>query len=305
MWRIGLVCRLAALLLALGGASAACAQQLSPRAYWPAPTGTNIFFLAASYQTGDIVTNPALPIANVDSRIYSGIVGFQRTTRLFGRTSNVRLEIPAADGTTNGLVEGAPGRRDVSGLGDLSATLSVNLIGAPAMNVQQFQAFRESPGPILAAGLKIVAPTGQYDEDRLINIGTNRWAARLRLGWIQPLAPKWLLEVSAGTWFFEDNDEFLGQTLAQDPLSAIDASLVRRFRPGFWASLDGTYYFGGRTTVENVGQADFQRNARIGLSVAYPILRRHVLKFSYSTGIETNIGGDYDAVALNYIVRLD
>lgn len=292
-------------LLALAFSPAAPAQELAPRSFWPAPTGTNLFFFATGYQSGDIVTNPALPIRDVDSRIVTGVAGLQRTTDLFGRTSNFRIEIPAADGTTSGFVEGQPGRRDVSGLGDISATLSVNLLGAPAMNVEQFQAFRERPRPILAAGLKILAPTGQYDEDRLINISTNRWAARLRLGYIQPLAPRWLLELSAGTWFFQDNDEFLGRRLSQRPLSAVDASLVHRFAPGFWASIDSTYYFGGRTSVEGEGQADFQRNARIGFSLAWPFHRRQVLKFSASTGVDTNVGSDFDAISLNYIVRLD
>lgn len=297
--------RLGALFLALALPAVAPAQELKPRAYWPAPTGTNLFFLGIGYQSGDIVTNPALPIRDVDSRIVNGAVGFQRTTNLFGRTSNFRVEIPMADGTTSGQVEGLSGRRDVSGLGDIAATLSVNLLGAPAMNVEEFQAFRERPEPILAAGLKILAPTGEYEEDRLINISTNRWAARLRLGYIQPLARRWLLEVSAGTWFFQDNDEFLGRTLSQRPLSAVDASLVHRFAPGFWASLDSTYFFGGRTSVAGEGQADFQRNARLGLSVSWPFHRRQILKFSVSTGVDTNVGGDFDAIALNYIVRVD
>ena len=278
------------------------AQELAPRDYWPAPEGTELFLFAYGLQTGDIITNPALPIVNVDSNINRFIVGAQRTFNLAGRTANFRVELPWAEGTTRAEADGRTGRRRVEGLGDASATLSVNLLGAPTMDVAAFQAFRAAPEPILAASLKIVAPTGFYDERRVINIGANRWAARLRLGYIRPLKPRWLLELSVGTWFFEDNDEFLGATLSQDPITAFDVSLVHRFGPGFWASIDGTYYVGGRTAVAGIGRADLQRNGRLGVSVAYPFHRRLILKGSYSTGVVTRSGTDFRALSLNLVL---
>ncbi len=290
--------------LGLSATDAVVAQELSPRAYWPAPVGTQLFFAGYGYQSGDIVTNAALPIDDVDSQIHRIGLGYQKTLSLWGRTSNLRIEVPWADGTTKAAVEGEPGRRDVSGLGDVSMTLSVNLLGAPAMDPKAFQAFRAAPESIVAASLKILAPTGQYDEDRLVNIGTNRWAARARVGYIQPFPNRWMLELSVGTWFFQDNDDFLGETLQQDPLTAVDASLVHRFAPGFWASLDGTYYFGGRPEVEDVGRADFQRNSRMGLSIAYPFAPGHAIKGSYSVGVSTNSGGDFNIFSLNYVYRL-
>ena len=72
-----------------------------------------------------------LPIDDVDSQIHRIGLGYQKTLSLWGRTSNLRIEVPWADGTTKAAVEGEPGRRDVSGLGDVSMTLSVNLLGAP------------------------------------------------------------------------------------------------------------------------------------------------------------------------------
>ena len=285
-------------------AGATAAQELTPRDYWPAPVGTQLFFAGFGYQTGDIVTNPALPIVDVDSRITRVGLGYQKTVSLWGRTSNLRIEAPWVDGTTKGDVEGEPGRRDVSGLGDVAMTLSVNVLGAQAMDPEAFMAFRADPGPIIAASLKVLAPTGDYDENRLVNIGTNRWAARARVGYIQPFAKRWMLELSVGAWFFQDNDEFLVETLQQDPLTAVDASLVRRFAPVFWASLDGTYYFGGRTEIEKIGRADFQRNSRVGVSVAYPFGPGHALKCSYSVGVSTNAGGEFDIFSVNYVYRM-
>lgn len=277
------------------------AQDLTPRAYWPAPKGTKVLVLGYAHQTGDVVTDPSLPITGVDSRIDTGVIAYQQTISLFGRTSNVQFELPYVDGTTTGEVQNVAGRRDVSGLGDIRATMSINFIGAPSMTRADFQELRKSPRPILGASITVVVPTGEYEADKLINIGTNRWAIRAKLGYMQPLNPKWLMELAIGTWFFEDNDEFLGETREQEPIGAIDFSLIRRFRPGFWASLDLNYYVGGRTIISSNKSADFQRNSRAGVTLVYPIKRRHAIKVSFSNGVVTESGGDFQTIALSYV----
>lgn len=294
----------AALLCGASASVDALAQDLTPRTYWPAPEGTKLFIFGYAYQSGDIVTDPSIPITGVDSNIDSGVLAYQQTIDFFGRTGNLQLEVPYVDGTTTGMVGNEPGRRDVSGFGDISATLTVNLIGAPTMSPADFQALRDSPRPILGASIKILAPTGEYEPDKLINIGTNRWAVRFRLGYIQPLTPKWLLEMSAGAWLFEDNDDFLGMTREQDPIGALNIHLVRRFSPGFWASVDLNYYLGGHTTVGGERKADLQRNSRIGLSFAYPFKRKHAIKLGISEGVVTESGGDFRTINLNYVYRI-
>jgi hypothetical protein len=287
-------------------AASASAQDLTPRAYWPTPQGTKIFVLGYAHQEGDVVMDPSLPITGVDSKINSLVVAYQQTVSLFGRTSTFQFEVPFAEGTTVGMLVNGPGRRNVTGIGDVTALLSINLIGAPSMNRESFQKFRQNPRSVLGASLKIVAPTGQYDADKLINIGTNRWAVRARLGYSQPLnSKKWVLELAVGTWFFKDNDEFLGQTRKQDPITAIDFSVIRRFRAGFWGSLDLNYYLGGRSTFGGNKGADFQRNSRFGFTLAYPIKGRHALKASFSNGIATKSGGDYKAIGISYIYLIN
>ena len=57
--------------------------------------------------------------------------------------------------------------------------LSVLLAGAPAMTPQQFA---KSPRrPIVGTSLTLAIPTGQYYQDRLVNLGTNRWALTAQL----------------------------------------------------------------------------------------------------------------------------
>lgn len=291
----------ALLLAAVSACVDAMAQDLAPRTYWPAPKDTRLLIAGYSHQTGDIVTDPSIPITGVDSSIHSAALAYQQTVDLFGRTGNVRFQVPFVDGTTTGAVGDVSGRAEVRSVGDIEATLTINLLGAPSMSPVGFQELRQNPRPILGASIRISAPTGKYYGDRLINVGTNRWAARAQLGYIHPFSRKWLLETALGVWFFGDNDDFLGKTRRQEPIAALNFHLVRRFRAGFWASLDLNYYAGGRSTVDGVRKPDLQRNSRAGLNVAYPFKRRHALKFGLSEGLVTESGGDYRTITLNYV----
>lgn len=278
---------------------------MSPRAYWPAPTGTKLVLAGYSYSSGDIVTDVSAPITGVDSSINSAVVGYQQTLDLFGRTANIKFELPYVVGTTTGSYMGESARADVSGMGDIALTLSINLLGAPAMDREGFRELLRDPGPILGASIRVVAPTGEYDGDKLINIGTNRWAARLQLGYIQPLARQWALEISGGAWFFEANDDFLAYTREQDPIAAIEFHLIRVTRVGIWASLDGNYYFGGRSYLDDERRADFQRNSRMGITLAWPFKQRHLIKAGFSRGVATESGGDYTIASLSYAAAIN
>jgi hypothetical protein len=280
------------------------AQELSPRAYWPAPKGTIVGFVGYSHSSGDVVTDPSLPVVGVDSRLNTAQVGYLHTRSVFGRTSNIIVELPYTWGTTVGTLEGEPARRDLSGVGDLALTLSVNLLGAPSMTRAEFQQLRRNPHPIVGASVRVLAPTGSYSPDKLINVGAHRWAVKAEVGSIFPIRPPWHLELEVGAWLFGDNVEFLGATREQRPVLSLETHLVRRFRPGFWASLDFNFYTGGRSIVDGEELGDLQRNSRLGVTVAFPVGRRHVLKASYSTGVVTESGGDYSSFAVGYSVLL-
>lgn len=291
---------LAALLLCMLSAGV-CAQELSPRAYWPAPTGTRILALAYAHAWGDEVVDPSIPVSGANSSLNKAIVGYFHTTSLFDRTTNFVVDLPYAWGNTTGMLNGMPARRDVSNLGDMSLTMSVNLLGAPAMNGAEFMELTSNPHPLLAASLKVVAPTGNYEADRLINVGANRWAAKAELGYILPLVPDWHLEVEGGAWVFADNDNFQGRTREQDPIFAIEAHLVKRFGGGRWASVEANYFSGGRTTIDGLARDDKRNNSNIGVSMLFPLGKRQSLRIALSTAVKTSAGGDYHTFLLNYI----
>ena len=246
------------------------AQELTPRFYWPAPEGTKVGVVGYSRSVGDVLFDPSTPLLEVDSDIHTTVLAYMQTFGIAGRTAKV--------------------------------TLSVNLLGAPTMTNEDFLALRTDPHPILGASVRIVAPTGRYDNDRLVNIGANRWAARLELGSAIPLHRKWVFELAAGVWFFTDDDLFPTGRREQEPIYAFQAHLVHRFKPGFWASLNATYFTGGRQTIGGDALSDVLHNSRIGAMVAVPFRGRHAIKLGYFFGTRTDYGSDFDQFLVSYQV---
>lgn len=278
----------------------AVGQELVPRAYWPAPTGTKLFVTGYQYSDGDVLTDPSLPVEGVESTIEFLSLTYQQTFGWFGRTTNLQLNLPYAWGSAQGFAEGMFRSRDISNLADARARLSINLAGAPAMDGAGFQELRANPKTIIGASVLVSAPTGSWDSGRIFNAGLNRWAIKPAIGVIYPLRPKWLLEFEVGAWFFGDNDEFLGETREQNPIGSTEFHVIKRVRPGFWASLDVNYYWGGRTDVGSVRRDDGQENSRIGATFVFPFKRGHALRIAGSVPLKTSAGGDFDTLTVAY-----
>jgi hypothetical protein len=281
--------------------SNAAAQELAPRAYWPAPVGTNVALLAYQRNSGDIVIDPSLPITGVESEIDYFQVTYQRSFSLFGRSGAAQLSLPFADGLTEGTVEGEFLQRKTTGITDARLRMAVNLLGAPAMDAEGFRSLRANPKTIVGASLLVQVPTGEYNSDKLLNLGTNRWSVKPAIGVIIPLRPTWLFEIELGAWFFGDNDNFLGKIREQDPILSTEVHLVKRIRPGFWASVDANFYRGGETRVGSDFNDDLQRNSRAGFTLVFPIRGRHAIRGSFSTGVSTRSGGDFEMYSLSYL----
>jgi hypothetical protein len=285
--------RIAALLsLSVCWASASCVgQEIEPRAYSPSPSGVNFLIGVAGYSEGGVLTDPSLPVTNIDAKIQALGWGYGRTFGLAGRSANFGVAVPWLHVDASGDI--GEDRREVSrdGVGDTKLRLAVNLLGGPAMTPREFA--QREPKTTLGFSLTVNVPTGEYDETKLVNIGTNRWAAKTEFGLTHPIG-KWLLEGYAGTWWFDDNDEFFGgQLREQEPLTSVQAHVSYTFKPRLWLALNTTYYTGGQTTVNGNVNDDRQSNSRAGLTVSVPLGQKYSVKFNVSRGATTRIGSNF------------
>jgi len=71
--------RLIQVLLGAVIASAAAAQEMEPRAYSPAPIGTQFVLLTYGHQSGDVLLDASIPLKDVNVRFNAGSVAYGRT----------------------------------------------------------------------------------------------------------------------------------------------------------------------------------------------------------------------------------
>jgi hypothetical protein len=295
-------CRIAGLAaVGLIGAAPARAQSLEPRAYSPAPVGMNFVIAGWAWTDGGLAFDSSAPITNPKLETTGPILAYARTLDVFGRSGKLDVILPAGRISGSALFRGEPVRREVTGLYDPLARVSVILVGAPAMTPAEFRSYRQDL--TVGASLQLSVPVGQYDANRLVNLGTNRWIAKPEIG-VSKTWGRWTLEADAAAVFYGDNDDFFGgRRRTQRPLYAARGHAVYSFASGVWASVDGTWFTGGETRLDGVPQDDMQRNWRVGATVSIPIDRRRSMKFYVSRGVSARTGNNFDLLGMAWQAR--
>jgi hypothetical protein len=277
------------------------AQDLEPRPYANTPVGVNFLIAGYSYSQGNVLADPSVPLTNGEVTVHSPVLAFARSLDLWGLAGKVDAALPYACASGSAAFAGMPGTRDMCGLADPRMRLSVNFYGAPALTLEELTHHQQDL--FVGASLQVAAPLGQYDANKLLNIGTHRWFVKPELGISKALGPV-TVELAAGVTFYTPNNDFLeGQEKQQEPIYSLQGHLVYAFESGIWAALDATYYRGGVTTIDGVGGDDLQENSRLGVTLALPVNRHNSVKLYGGTGVLTRTGSNVNTVGVAWQYR--
>jgi len=277
------------------------AQDLEPRAYANAPVGMNFLLVGYQYSEGGLLFDPAVPITDANAVVNMGLLAYVRTLDIAGKSAKAGVLLPYADLYADGYVDGEFRTREDTGLVDPAFYFTMNLYGAPALSVKEFKDYQQDT--IIGFTFKLTAPLGVYDNDKLINIGTNRWSFKPEFGISQAIG-RWTFDAAAAAVFYTDNNEFdNGKTRQQDPIYSAQGHIIYSFPRNIWAAVSATYYTGGRTTIDGVTKNDLQQNWRTGFTVALPINRNNSLKIFGNSGVSTRTGTDYDSLGIAWQYR--
>jgi hypothetical protein len=289
--------------LVLGLPFLCLAQELEPRRWSHLPIGTNFAGGGYSYTEADISFDPVLRIENVQMEKHTWAVKYIRTFELFQKSVRIGLIQGFQEGRWTGLVDGVPTSIKRSGLSDSFLRFAMNLYGAPPLEGKEFAAYREKVDDetIVGTALVVQLPTGDYMDDKLINLGTNRYTFRPQLGVVHNRG-KWSMELTGEVYLYTDNDDFFnGNKLEQDPYYTVQTHLVYTFRPGLWAAVGAGYGYGGESTVSGVDKNDRRENLGWALSLGYPITRQLGVKAAYlGTRTQESVGQDTDSIAVGF-----
>lgn len=276
------------------------AQDLEPRAYSPSPVGTTFVGVGFGRSSGGVFSDPSLPITNIHADLYSTSLGIGQTFGIFDRQALITAALPYVWGNVSGQVQEARGSISRSGLADVRIRFSLNLRGSPALSPKQFATVRRR-GLIVGTSLSVSAPSGQYDDTKLINLGTNRWAFKPEVGLSYPWR-RFYFDVYAGASIFTDNARLFPGTgnRSQDVLTSVQAHVSYTIRRSLWCAIDSTWYGGGATRVDQGPPSPRQSNTRIGATLSLPLVDHQSLKLAYSSGVTQSIGTKFTTVSASW-----
>jgi hypothetical protein len=158
----------------------ACAQDLEPRSYTNTPVGMNFLLAGYAYSDGDVAFDPSAPLEDGDVTLQGYVFAYARSLDRWGKSGKVSAILPYACADGSATFAGQPGERDTCGFAGPRLCVTVNLHGAPAVSLKEFRHYRQDL--IVGTSLQVTPPAGNYDSNKLLNIGTNRWSIKPEIG---------------------------------------------------------------------------------------------------------------------------
>ena len=175
------------------------------------------------------------------------------------------------------------------------------LKGGPALNEAQFENYK--PATIIGVSFAVTAPTGLYDSNKILNLGSNRWSFKPEIALSHPFGPgqKWQFDTYANAYFYTDNTSFHGsQVLRQQPLPGLEGHVSYLFTESLWASLDTRYSFHGISFVNGVNQSNPQQNFILGSEMNLSLNTRNSLVFEFAKALVHQNGPALTGFSVRY-----
>jgi hypothetical protein len=254
---------LAVVLSALSGLLASAAWAGKARDYLNAPVDSWVTFynIGRSESVAPVVGGAEFGIPAATTDILSQSFILTRIIGVGGRTGGLSIILPHADID----VVAGPFAAGARAFGDLGLAAEVNLFGAPALSREAFKTW--TPETFASVHLVATVPTGSFDADDPVNVGSNRWTLTPTINYsFTPDAGLTWLEAYGTVKLFGENEAGTS-SLEQDPLYLIELHASRNVTPDLWFSADAFYDLGGETFVDGIGQENAADTLRLGVGL--------------------------------------
>lgn len=274
---------------------------MEPRRWTPLPLGTHILGVGYSSSFGDIFFDPLLQAEDVTVNVNSVAVSYVQPFRLANKLARIDVMLPFSIAHWEGLLSGTPTSVDRNGFADPRIRLSLNLIGMPPGGPGEVQEYIQSHPVHTSVGvsLAVTLPLGQYYEEKVLNLGQNRFIFYPQAGLVHSWA-KWSFEFTAGGYFYTNNPNFTsGKERKQKATLALQTHLIKSFKGRYWASVSAGYGLGGQSIVNRLPNADERADLGGAFSFGFPVFKNQGMKFVYIHS-ETlrDIGANTNTLAL-------
>ncbi len=281
------------------------------RAYWKTREGSTVISFqylnlnlqasgAQQFAPGEYI----YPNSDVEGNIVVG--SWARHMTLFNRASSFAVNLAGGSVQADigvslpsqfvppGETAGVAFSQSSSGYADPIVQLDINLIGTSQLK-SNVHLFNYEPTWTVDIAAMLGIPVGEYESDKLVNLGLNRWWGRIALPikyHFGVFSPGYMgsFEIIPSVWLFEDNDDFIGQRLENDPIWQLEAHLTQDFTRSLFGSIDLLYRKGFQSTiggVETGGELDI---GDLGYALNFTSTDNLMIR----TSISSNVFGDSD-----------
>jgi len=311
---------LATLAIILSFRGSALAIDDGARAYWKLRDGSNVVsfqYLNLNMQaSGTQQFDPSQYIyPNSDTKANVFLVSYVRHMTLFNRASSLAVNLAGGsvdlDVNTSlippeflppGVTPGNSLSQSASGFADPNVQLVVNLFGTSRLK-STVDLVNYEPTWTLDTAVLLAFPIGEYNSDKLVNMGLNRWYGRIAFPFkyhFGVFSPGYMtsLEITPSVWLFAENDDFMEQKLENDPILQLEAHLTHDFTRSFFGSLDLLYRGGYQSEINGVEVGEKLDIGNLGFTLNYQATDNFIVRTSFST----NVFGDSDLD--NSIIRI-
>lgn len=258
-------------------------QDIEPRRWSVLPVNSQIVGAGYAFSFGEVLFDPLLEAEDVSVEVNTILISYVKPFRIGKKLARVDVILPYNFMLFKGRLSGAPTSLYRNGFGDSRIRVSMNINGPPPGSIQDIQKYNsENPvNTLFGASLALTLPTGQYFDEKLINIGQNQIIIRPQIGMVHNWRT-WSFELTGSVFIFSNNNNFfVGKTKKQDPILALQSHLIKRFHSKLWASASVSYGIGGESVVNNVSNADLRTNLLSALSAGYKVSKLHNLKLAF------------------------
>jgi hypothetical protein len=290
----------------------AFAQDDGARSYWNARAGTNVVsFQYLNMNIGASASNAfapgqyIYPSSTTHANVFVGTWAHHMTFLNRPSTFAVNLiggNVDVGLNTNNvppeflppGVTPGTSFSQSSSGFSDPNLALVVNLFGTPKLK-SGVDLLNYEPTISMDVAVLLAVPIGEYQNDKLVNLGLNRWYGRLAF----PLkynfgvfTPGYMssFELIPSVWLFAENDDFVGQKLENEVMWQLESHLTHDFTSSFFGSLDLLYQNGFQSKVDGNEVGEKLEIGSLGFTLNYQITDNVTMRTSFSS----NLFGDSD-----------
>jgi len=306
--------------LSLSGS--AFSQDDGARAYWNARAGTNVISfqylplnIGASGSQAFAPGQYIYPNSDIDVNVMIG--SWAHHMNLFNRPSALALNIiggsvdanfntrVSTDSLPPGVSAGTALSQSSSGFGDPNMQLVVNLFGTPPLR-STVDLLNYEPTWSLDIAMMLAFPLGEYQSDKLVNIGLNRWYGRIALPFkwhFGVFSPGYMssFELIPAVWLFAENSDFLEQKLENEPLWSLEAHLTHDFTTNFFGSLDMLYQSGFQSKINSDDVGEKLEIGNLGFALNYQISDNITIRTGYSSNVFGDKNLETSVVRLQFV----